>query len=391
MPSRICGHGFLVDPREYTQAFRQLGRDGSWGGAVGLLVEMPYRGVEMNILVGSAAITSLERCSQWASCLQLLYSLASPAGQELDIVACGATLAALQRRGRWALATQQVDQMRGDGTRPNAVTCGAVLGACATPGGRRWAWALRWWGEALSQGTEADVRRGSAVMGACEQGRQWTRAVVLVRGFLQRHALEVDAVVYNIAVAALARGRCWLRTLPLLRALRLDASEADLVSYGAASNSCGEVGNVWRKSAELLAEAMRRGIQPNTIATNTVVNACEKMREWEQVSKCLLAARHSGVPRDTISHNVATSAYGRGHQWELSLCFLGEVARTDGEGEPDVLSCNSAITACTNGQQWQQAAQVFRSMRPFAGEPDVISFDASITSCSLGHQWEHAS
>ena len=58
--------------------------------------------------------------------------------------------------------------------------------------------------------------------------------------------------------------------------------------------------------------------------------------------------------------------------------------------EPDVISYNSAISACEKGQQWEQALRLLLEMRSSRLEPNVMSYNSAISACSKGQQWEQA-
>ena len=58
--------------------------------------------------------------------------------------------------------------------------------------------------------------------------------------------------------------------------------------------------------------------------------------------------------------------------------------------EPNVISYNSAISACEKGQQWEQALRLLLEMRSSRLEPNVISYNSAISACSKGQQWEQA-
>ena len=52
--------------------------------------------------------------------------------------------------------------------------------------------------------------------------------------------------------------------------------------------------------------------------------------------------------------------------------------------EPDVISYNSAISACEKGQQWQQALMLFSEMGQQHVVPNVVTHNAAISACEKG-------
>ena len=58
--------------------------------------------------------------------------------------------------------------------------------------------------------------------------------------------------------------------------------------------------------------------------------------------------------------------------------------------EPDVISYNSAISACEKGQQWKQALSQLLEMWTPQRTPDVINYNSAISACEKGQQSEQA-
>ncbi len=47
----------------------------------------------------------------------------------------------------------------------------------------------------------------------------------------------------------------------------------------------------------------------------------------------------------------------------------------------NVISYNSAISACEKGHQWEQASSLLQEMRSSWLEPNVVSYGAAISAC----------
>ncbi len=58
--------------------------------------------------------------------------------------------------------------------------------------------------------------------------------------------------------------------------------------------------------------------------------------------------------------------------------------------EPNVISYISAISACSKGQQWEQASSLLLEMRRSQLEPNVISYSSAISACEKGQPWGQA-
>ena len=54
------------------------------------------------------------------------------------------------------------------------------------------------------------------------------------------------------------------------------------------------------------------------------------------------------------------------------------------------MTFGALISACAEGQQWQQSLSFLDEMRPSGLQPDVITFSALIGACSTGQLWQRA-
>ena len=75
-------------------------------------------------------------------------------------------------------------------------------------------------------------------------------------------------------------------------------------------------------------------------------------------------------------------------QWEKALDLLQEM--TSNGIKPNVISYNTAISACEKGNQWEKALDLLQEMTSNGIKPDVISYNAAISACEKGSQWEKA-
>jgi len=56
----------------------------------------------------------------------------------------------------------------------------------------------------------------------------------------------------------------------------------------------------------------------------------------------------------------------------------------------DLITCSSAISACSRGEQWQRAFELLAVMRTIVLLPSVITYNAAISACEKGGEWQHA-
>jgi len=70
------------------------------------------------------------------------------------------------------------------------------------------------------------------------------------------------------------------------------------------------------------------------------------------------------------------------HQWQHAVALLAEMPGQ--KLQPDVITCNAAISACGKGSQWQQALELLAEMQAEGLEPSVITYSAAISACEKG-------
>ncbi|CAK0845635.1 unnamed protein product [Prorocentrum cordatum] len=100
----------------------------------------------------------------------------------------------------------------------DAITCTAAARACEK--GRQWRLALLLLASAISRLLSLGLVGCSATLGACEKGRQWERALLLWLG-MRRGRLTPDAVVHEAVLTSLARSQQAPRAPRLRRLLQL--------------------------------------------------------------------------------------------------------------------------------------------------------------------------
>ena len=58
--------------------------------------------------------------------------------------------------------------------------------------------------------------------------------------------------------------------------------------------------------------------------------------------------------------------------------------------QPNVYSCNSAISSSEKASLWLQALSFFSALPEVTVQPNVVNYNTSISSCNGEGQWQHA-
>ncbi|CAE8581748.1 unnamed protein product [Polarella glacialis] len=291
----------------------------------------------------------------------------------------------------------------------------------------------------------------TAAVAACGRAGEWRWALWL----LETAPWEVQGLAsFNAGLTAMATGQQWVRSLQLLSKMSVQRGlRPDVVSYSA-SISAMEKGQQWQRALMLLQEAAAENFALDVIVVNTAITACDKAAEWQWalalLSDFLLRKKNKIKNRQTTtnnnttnnnmsvdapdapvlhpqvaSFNAAAGACARGLQWERALWLLfrempslekqpasqeaepltgtwagqrGKVKfglNSRGYGsrhlEPNLISLNTALSACAAGQQWSRALYLLLHEMPSRGlHPSLVSFGSSIAACEKADRCGYA-
>eukprot|EP00397_Hematodinium_sp_SG-2012_P010854 GEMP01010980.1.p1 GENE.GEMP01010980.1~~GEMP01010980.1.p1 ORF type:complete len:618 (+),score=142.76 GEMP01010980.1:258-2111(+) len=303
-----------------------------------------------------------------------------------------------------------------------------------------------------------NVMHYNGVLSACEKAGHWEVALSVIEEMnkLKHTSIEPDAVSYNCVIATLAKSGHWQRAFQIFDQLcsgELGASlQPSVVTYAVALKACEEALlwqraltvldalhdaerngqlkeaaniihynstlNVLAKAAQwkLAMKLLRRIPSPDVISYNTVISACDKAGEWETALRVLYGLKKTMrimastkanetdggggsssstaapvvkiVRPDVVSYNSAISACEKGHQWELTVRLLRDMCRIK-HMTPDVVSFTAAISACGKARQWGLALELLQTALQRV-RPDVIIYNACMSACAHAGKWEHA-
>ena len=94
------------------------------------------------------------------------------------------------------------------------------------------------------------------------------------------------------------------------------------------------------------------------------------------------------LPEDVITYNSAVSACEKRAEWQQALNILQQLdtARL----QPSLITCNSCISACEKAGQWQVALQLLCEVDARYLQPDVITYNSTISAYQKVTQWQVA-
>ncbi|CAJ1412376.1 unnamed protein product [Effrenium voratum] len=305
----------------------------------------------------------------WAWTLLLLRSSAVKRLQ-LDMVSFNVLAKAAEKAGtaRWRVSLWLVSTSRAVGLEPDSITRSCSFlpwrAALQMDPGNAWQSSL-----GLREGPAA-----RAVLGAYALAANWREALA---------ALEPQAnddLSFLAALKACARALQQRHATELLR--RMDAQrlrqsrEIYTAAMSAANDAWGEDSSHggWQWALGLLREMETNRLEVDGVAVSVALTSCLRARYWEEAMRLAQGFRAKGSDTPGISSALIT-ANGLAHSWAMALASL--------EGHLG----NVVVTALET--QWQAALQVYEKMLA-AACGDIISANSALSACAAGSQWPEA-
>eukprot|EP00435_Cladocopium_sp_Y103_P061000 s40_g22.t1 len=364
----------------------------SWSRALQLFSSLrPPRRPKRDAVALSAAITALERCSEWQSILALLFKEASPA----NLISYNGAISALGRLGQWQIALQLVMVLEARRFKLDAISYNSLISSFSTA--HLWREAVR----VLERFEEVRLQRDhfsySATMRACGQAHFWQQACQL----LEVPATTVDHVMVNAAleacalavqwqqalhlslhsshvakgwqrplVMALGKGAQWQLALLVLREMAPVVSEKQLVA--AWNTVIGTLSSVsLSRALELLGIMEESQLRTDSRMYAELIDAAEKNQRWES----------------RLSHCSVVTACHQSQQWQLAGWMLSALPHQ--QLEPDLATRNMLIDISETGGQWQEAVESYQKAEETWGV-DIVGITSAMSALSAARRWRQS-
>ena len=135
----------------------------------------------------------------------------------------------LQSQGLWQQALGLLETAQEQRKRTDAVTYGALVGACAK--GQQWRAAVSLMSEADSLRLHLNVVTANMAMGACAALGEWQVALAMLSDVVA--SAQPDLVSYNAAINACKEASAWHTAVGLFQEVQLRRLRADAITLGA--------------------------------------------------------------------------------------------------------------------------------------------------------------
>ncbi|CAE7279211.1 MRL1 [Symbiodinium sp. CCMP2592] len=337
-----------------TAAVGACEKAGEWEKALGVLHAGMAARVQGDVVVYNAVVSAHAKGAAWQQSLLMLELLRDQALQK-DVISYNSSISACAPALQWQTGLGSLKSLRASALQPDAISCNACTsccagvwtraaallsaGACSVVGynalvsayerGSSWTKALRVWSD-LRDREDADSITFNSAVCACDHPGRWQLAVQ-VYGLLHEARKPPDAVACSAVISACEKGRQWERALALLFAPKM---RPNVPAFNAAISACAEASR-WPKALALFGSMEAELLQPDVISFNTAIFACQMAGQWS-LALSLLAecgAKEDGVECDLISFNSAILACEKpGNQWRHVLKLLSAMEKRQLQG-----------------------------------------------------------
>eukprot|EP00439_Symbiodinium_sp_Y106_P039169 s1418_g4.t2 len=399
----------------YNALLHALDKGSQAAGSLELFASLPSLQLQPDMVTLCTAATSSSRGLQWSSALQIL----AQGGLQANTFTGNAAMSSLERGSNWQMAASILFQAVESGPQPDRISFNTVITALGRSS--EWQAALRLLEDFKSQelepgagtGDDADasqwhlalylLRRGqsfivdfpkleacSSLLSACGRAGRWQAALQAFTG-MYYWGPRPDVAACGALLDSFARAGLWEQALHLLNRMGLSRSlplpEPDMAAYTAVMSACA-VAFKWEHAVACLQDMHHRLVRVSVAAYNAAALACERAVQVRSLFDLVNGMKTGRLQADAITYLALTSALGKGQQWQPALGALHSLGCLTVQPSRNLV--NSAITACEKGHAWLSAVSVFRELHRLKIQPTVVSSSAAITAAAAQQEWKPA-
>ena len=221
---------------------------------------------------------------------------------------------------------------------------------------------------------QADHISFTACLDASGRADQWRRSWFLLKQL--QTSLRADVVAWNCAISG---GRGWQRALEVVAAVPWHALQLDAVSYDSAISRCT---GKWQHASSLMGSS---GLRASLVTYHAAMTAFEAPG-WRFAIGFLQGIGSERLLPEVLTYNSAATACQKALRW---LQASGVLRSMDASGlQGDSYTCSAVLGACRDS--WAVAVELVSGMYRSDLPPNAIVFNALASACGLAGQWQLA-
>ena len=210
------------------------------------------------------------------------------------------------------------------GIKPNVVSFGAVINACAKASGsgsfdeRRYQRAVFWHQKMLEMAVSPNLRSYSALINACAKAGKADEAEKWLIELEDSAGLKSDAIVYSSVIDACGKAGDCEKALSVFSRMQSKGIRPHVVTYSALARPFAYRGH-WQQVEELECEMQKEGLQPNEffVYAQLLSYATAKPKQAQRAETCIRQALDAGIAPNQHIYGGLVRALGRTRATEL--------------------------------------------------------------------------
>ena len=286
----------------------KFANDGNYRRALALISDAKASGSTVHPAEFTAAIGACSRARDLPAAMGALALLETDLRQgktapDLDHAkAYTQAMGACGRVANWEQALSLLDRMRELGLPPDTRAYNAAMSACARAGQVAPLLELR--RHMTVEGVPADKATFTIAMDGCARAGMAERALELFDRMGHNGNPEPDAICYNTAIAACARGSgsAWKDALRLLKRMRDSGMPPTIEGVSSAMAACSNARH-WQLTMQLFDRLPTLGLQADATAYSTALTALSRNGRYGEALRLFRRMRLERVVRDVVVYN----------------------------------------------------------------------------------------
>ena len=137
----------------------------------------------------------------------------------------------------------------------------------------------------------------------------------------------------------------------------------------------------------VLRQMEESGVKPNEYHLSALIQACRKANQWEMALSLYERQSSYNIKINSVTGNCIISTLADARQFELALDIFNQLKRLHLLTE---FSYSAMIIACERQGMWQEAIDIYLSMKNEKCTPNTITFNNVLKACINNGQYHKA-
>jgi len=359
----------------YMSLIRAAGRERNLAKALSLLEDLERSPIPIDTTAYNCVLDVCVACNDQQAAKDLFKRMRD--GGHVDVISYNTYLKTLlsKRGGQASDIALTLQEMRGQGLKPNQVTYNSLINAAISRGDLRVSW--QYVEDMEDQGIQVDAFTCSILMKGVKHSSK-KEDVDKVLALIERAKVSPDEVLVNSLLDACVRLRNGPLLTQVLTQFRATGVVPSLHAYATLIKAYGharQLDQVWALWQELTVE---RGITPNEEVFGSMADACASNGDFSGAVRVLRDFKQS-IAHDSGGHNIFCGlirACLQRKELDHAMELYEEMSKND--ITCSLTSFNMLIDALARAGDMTSVARLFRDMCQKNVAPDLVTYSTVI-------------